>query len=125
MVTLAYDVDTEKRAVGGLQSLWMGSAIWTRWYITGPWSVALSPEVYWDPDGEMTGSKQLIAAITTTAEYKMPLGPSNTALRFEFRHDNSTGSQGGFFNPARTDPQRVPRKNLFFMALIWTIDQTS
>lgn len=124
MVNLAYDVGTEKRAVGGLQSLWMGSAIWTRWHIAGPWSVALRPEVYWDPDGEMTGSKQLIAAITTTAEYKLPLGPSNALLRLEFRHDSSTGPQGGFFNPARNDPQLVPGQNLFFMALIWTIDDT-
>jgi hypothetical protein len=40
----------------------------------------------------MTGSKQPIAAITTTAEYKMPAGPSNTALRLEFRHGSSTGT---------------------------------
>ncbi|RQW82493.1 MAG: hypothetical protein EHM62_03460 [Methylococcus sp.] len=99
MVAMAYDVGTEKRDVGGLQSLWMGSAVWTRWHIAGPWSVALRPEVYWDPDGELNGSKQLITAITSPAEYQLPLEPSNAALRLEFRHDTSNCPQGGLLQP--------------------------
>ena len=122
MLAAAYDIGTEKHPTGGLQSLWMGSAIWTRWHIGGPWSVAVRPEVYWDPDGELTGKKQFISAITTTAEYRLPLGPSTAAIRTEFRHDNSTGPEGGFYNPAGTSLPLVANQNLFFLAVVWTYD---
>ncbi len=122
MIAMAYDIGTEKVSTSGLQTLWMGSAVWTRWRIEGPWSVALRPEVYWDPDGELTGDKQLISAITATTEYRLALGPTTAALRAEYRHDNSTGPQGGFFNPASTSPPLVPGQDLFFFALIWTYD---
>lgn len=122
LFAMAYDVGTEKLAQTGLQTLWMGSAIWTRWHIDGPWSVALRPEIYWDPDGELTGYQQFIGAITATTEYALPIGPTQAAFRAEFRHDTSTGPEGGFFNAARPVPALVPGQNLFFAALIWTFD---
>lgn len=72
-VAMAYDAGTEKLSTTGLQTVWMGAAVWTHWHVNGPWSIALRPEVYWDPDGQLTGSQQLISAITATAEYKLPL----------------------------------------------------
>lgn len=122
MVAMAYDIGSTKRDTTGLQALWMGSALWTHWHIDGPWSVALRPEVYWDPNGQMTGSEQFIGAITATTEYKLPVGPTSASFRMEFRHDTSTGPEGGFFNAASTQPALVPGQNLLFFALIWTYD---
>lgn len=126
LIAMAYDVGTEKRQTDGVQTLWMGSAIWTRWHIGGPWTVAIRPEVYWDPNGELTGAEQWIAALTATAEVKLPIDGSATLLRAEYRHDTSTGPQGGFYNPNRDALQAgnllVPNQNLFFFALIWNYD---
>jgi hypothetical protein len=126
LFAMAYDVGTEKRYTDGLQTVWMGSAVWTRWHIQGPWSVAFRPEVYWDPNGELTGSQQLIGAITTTAEYKLPMKDSSALLRVEYRRDTSTGNQGGFYNPniesAQYTNQLVPNQNLFFFSMIWNYD---
>jgi hypothetical protein len=97
-VALACDIGTEKLVGEGLQTLWMGSALFTRWHVEGPWSVALRPEVYWDGDGRLTGNRQLIKAVTTTVEYKIPLDFGSVALRGEYRYDESTGAQGGFFD---------------------------
>ena len=55
------------------------------------------PEVYWDPDGRMTGSEQLIRAVTTTLEYRVPYKWTNVIMRLEYRYDESTGPGGGFF----------------------------
>ncbi len=124
MITLGFDAGTEKRATTGLQTLWMGSALWTHWQINGPWSLAFRPELYWDPDGELTGSRQFIYAFTTTAEYLLEAGPASVALRTEFRHDTSTGKDGGFFNPTQTGPSLVSGQNLFFISLLWAYDST-
>ena len=54
-VALSYDVGTEKVAdVGGARATWMGAALFTQRHLTGPWSVAVRPEFYWDPQGRMT-----------------------------------------------------------------------
>ena len=122
LVAMAYDIGTEKRPSSGLQTLWMGSAIWARWHISGPWSIAARPEIYWDPDGELTGYQQFIGAMTLTAEYRVNIGPTQTLLRTEFRHDTSTGPQGGFYNASSATTQLVPNQNLLFFALIWSFD---
>lgn len=126
LMAFAYDVGTEKRYTDGLQTVWMASAIWSRWNFDGPWSVAIRPEVYWDPNGELTGSQQVIGAITTTAEYKLPIKESAALLRAEYRHDTSTGNQVGFYNPNAVDAQftnqLVPNQNLFFFSVIWNYD---
>lgn len=103
LLALAYDVGTEQLETNGLQTLWMGSALFSRWHISGPWSLALRPEVYWDPDGRMTGQRQLTKAVTATVEYKRELAlNSSMALRMEYRYDNSNGAQGGFFRAGRS-----------------------
>jgi hypothetical protein len=92
----SYDVGAEN-VVGASEALWMGGAIFTHWNVSGPWSLALRPEFYWDRDGQLTGSRQLIRSVTVTGEYKRPWGWSAASLRLEYRWDESTGPQGGFF----------------------------
>ena len=52
----------------------------------------------------MTGASQFIKAITTTLEYKLPIAATITRLRMEYRYDDSTGSQGGFFKGGEVAP---------------------
>jgi hypothetical protein len=76
----------------------MGAALFTQRHLIGRWSVAVRPEVYWDPQGRMTEHEQLIWANTSTLEYKRHLGRQLIIVRLEHRYDRSTGSQGGFFS---------------------------
>lgn len=119
-IAYVYDAGTEQLATaGGKQVLWIGSALFTRWHIDGPWSVSLRPEIYWDPDGRLTGSQQFIKAITTTVEYKIPLGEASLALRSEYRFDDSTGKQGGFIAPGnRTSGLAADQHLVLFSALL-------
>ena len=119
---LAYDAGTEQVADSGLQTLWMGSALFTRWHIEGPWSVAVRPELYWDPNGRLTGSKQFIKSITATLEYRWPIGPSAMALRAEYRYDDSTGKEGGFFDPRNGGATLVAGQNAVFLSCLWSYD---
>ncbi|NJD05896.1 MAG: porin, partial [Methylococcaceae bacterium] len=118
-VALAYDVGTERMSDTAVQALWMGSALFTRWHIDGPWSIALRPEVYWDRDGRLTGSRQLVKAVTATVEYKFPLDTLSVALRGEYRYDRSTGKDGGFFQrPGDHSPLAADQHVLFFSCLV-------
>lgn len=123
-VALAYDVGTE-RVIGdqNRQVLWMGSAFFSRWHIDGPWSVALRPEIYWDGDGRMTGNRQLIKSVTGTLEYKIPLDSASLALRSEYRYDDSTGIQGGFYKYGNSQQLVAGQHAVFFSCLI-SFDQS-
>ena len=79
------------------RTYWSGAAVFTKWHIEGPWSLAVRPEIYWDQNGRQTGSEQLVKAVTTTVEYKIAAKASEVFLRLEHRYDDSTGAQGGFF----------------------------
>ena len=94
--------------------------MFTRWHIAGPWSVAVRPELYWDPDGRMTGYRQFIKAITTTLEYSVPLGNTSLAVRAEYRYDDSTGPGVGFFNPATDGATLISGQSLFFFSCLWS-----
>jgi hypothetical protein len=107
-VALVYDAGTERLASNDLQTFWTGTALFTRWNFSGPWSVALRPELYWDPNGNMTGHVQFIKAITSTVEYALPTAPLKSLLRAEFRYDNSTGQQGGFYGSGGVNGPLVP-----------------
>ena len=89
---------------GNPRVLYTGSALPMRWHISGPWSVALRPEVYGDQNGLMTGNKQLIRAVATTTEYKLPYKWADMLLRLEYRCDESTGSGGGFLKDGQVLP---------------------
>jgi len=128
MIGWAYDIGTQQQAINGQQAFWMGSALWARWQITRPWSVAFRPEFFWDPDGLQTDIRQFIGALTLTTEYQVPLLDSSLALRTEFRHDTSTdGPFSGFYNAAKrnpTEPPFVAGQNLIFVSLLWSYDNS-
>lgn len=122
MLALAYDIGTEKLDNPNTpQTLWMGSALFSRWHIGGPWSVAVRPEIYWDRDGRMTGNQQLIKAVTATTEYKIPLELSAIIFRVEYRFDESTGRQGGFFKNDQSH-QLIEGQHLVFFSCLLTLD---
>jgi hypothetical protein len=100
---------------------WMSGAIWARVAVSDSWRVAVRPEVYWDPDGLMTGSKQTIRAVTTTLEYRFRfLQHNDLSARVEYRFDRSTGEDGGFF--AGSDNHLVPEQNLLMVGLVWSLE---
>jgi hypothetical protein len=66
-------------------------ACWARWELTPRWSVALRPELYWDPEGQTTSSKQLIHAYTGTVKYTFSPRCQRLVGLFEVRFDRSTG----------------------------------
>ncbi len=123
-IAVAYDVGTEKSATSPshVRDLWMGSALFARWNFSGPWTVALRPELYWDPNGTMTGSMQFIKAITATLEYKLAEGGFNNRLRLEYRYDNSTGRQGGFYGSGGVDGPLVSGQSTVFLAFLASFD---
>jgi putative OmpL-like beta-barrel porin-2 len=126
-VALVYDIGTERAipAAGGYQALWTGSAIYTHWQVTNTWALALRPELYYDPNGTMTGARQFIKAVTTTAEYKVPIAATITRFRLEYRYDDSTGSQGGFFRNGEISPGTVglvQSQHLLIAAILWSYD---
>ena len=124
---LVYDIGMEREIpqAGGHRTFWTGSAIYTHWQVTNAWGLAVRPELYYDPSGTMTGARQFIKAITTTVEYKMPVGPTITRLRLEYRYDDSTGSQGGFFTNGEISPGVVglaQSQHLLIAAILWSYD---
>lgn len=125
-VALSYDVGSEKVAdVGGVRATWMGAALFTHRHLTGPWSVAVRPEFYWDPQGRMTEHKQLIWANTTTLEYKKHLGRQLVIVRLEHRYDRSTGAQGGFFRDGSTSSGTAgltASQHLAILGVVWAFD---
>lgn len=128
-LTLAfvYDVGTERAIpqAGGERTFWTGSAIHSQWRFTKAWAIAVRPEVYYDPDGTLTGAKQLIKAVTTTVEYRLLYAWTTTLFRLEYRFDHSTGSQGGFFTGGEVAPGVIgltPSQNLLLFSILWSFD---
>ena len=123
----SYDFGTENIATqpGSPRAFVMASALYTQWHIAGPWTVAVRPEFYWDRNGRWTGNQQFVKAITNTVEYKIPYRWTNTILRLEYRYDESTGKQGGFFtngNFSNGQPRLTPGQNLLIFSLLWMFD---
>ncbi|MHC9064230.1 outer membrane beta-barrel protein [Nitrospira sp. CMX1] len=127
-LAVAYDIGTENAAEhpGHPRTVWMAGVFGASWNISGPWRVALRPEVYWDRNGRITGSEQLIAAVTSTVEYRVPAALGTVLVRLEHRYDESRGSGGGFyrgdFNSAGTIGL-TPRQHLVLFSLIWYLEQ--
>ena len=126
-IAFVYDIGTERAIpeAGGQRAFWTGSAIYTHWQFAKTWALAIRPELYYDPDGTMTGASQFIKAITTTLEYKLPIAATITRLRMEYRYDDSTGSQGGFFRGGEVAPGVIgltQAQHLLIAALLWTYD---
>ena len=126
-VAFSYDIGTEESAENPRhpRTFWTGAALFTRWHLAGPWSVALRPELYWDRTGRMTGFEQFVKAITTTLEYRWTMMTLGTGLmRIEYRYDESTGRQGGFFinGTGPQGPRLAAGQHLLFLSLILSFD---
>lgn len=126
-VALSYDFGTENMAgrPDSPRAIVTAAAVFSRWNFSGPWSVGVRPEFYWDRNGRWTGNEQFVKAMTTTLEYKYPFGWTNTALRLEHRYDESTGVQGGFFKRGEVRsgvPGLTREQHLLILALLWTFD---
>jgi putative OmpL-like beta-barrel porin-2 len=123
----AYDIGTEEAAeqAGHPRTFWMGGAVYAHWNVSGPWSLAVRPEFYWDRNGRITGSEQFIKAITTTAEYRLRAGMQSLIARLEHRYDESRGRDGGFFKGGELAPGVIglaPEQHLLLLSLIWAFD---
>jgi hypothetical protein len=126
-LAMSYDIGTENAAEqpGSPRTFWTGGALYSWWQITGRWGASIRPEFYWDRNGRLTGAQQLIKAITTTLEYKVPVFSTITRLRLEYRYDDSTGPQGGFFKGGEVSPGvlgLVQAQHLLIAAILWTYD---
>ncbi|MGA6826385.1 outer membrane beta-barrel protein [Nitrospira sp. NS4] len=126
-VALAYDAGTENAVeqAGHPRLFWTSAALFVRRHVSGPWSVAFRPELYWDRNGRLTGAEQLITAVTSTLEYRIAIGRQTGLLRLEYRFDRSTGSQGGFYTGGEVAPGvagLTPNQNLVILGLLWAFD---
>ena len=127
-LALSYDIGTENAAeqAGHPRTFWTAGSLFAHWNVRGPWSVAVRPEFYWDPNGRLTGAEQFIKAITTTLEYKWRLSIHTILARLEYRYDESTGSGGGFFTNGQVSPGVLgltPEQHLLLSSLIWYFDR--
>ena len=127
LLALSYDIGTENIAdrPGTPRAFVMGGNLVVRWQIAKPWALALRPEFYWDRNGRWTGNEQFVKAVTTTLEYAVPYGWTNTRVRLEYRWDESTGVNGGFFkggDVAPGVPGLIASQHLVIVALLWTFD---
>lgn len=126
-VAASFDIGTENIAEqpGSPRTFVMGGNMVVKWHVTGPWSVALRPEFYWDRNGRWTGSEQFVKAITSTVEYKLPYKWTNTVVRVEHRYDDSTGVGGGFFKNGEIRPGvpgLVPGQHLLLAGVLLSFD---
>jgi hypothetical protein len=122
IVAADYQIGTQEMAStpGNPRTFYMGAALPIRWHISGPWSVAVRPEYFWDRTGFHTGAEQFIKAVTTTAEYRFPYKWTNMITRLEYRYDESTGVNGGFFKG--TENALTPGQHMVIVGLILTLD---
>lgn len=126
-VAASFDIGTENVAgrVGSPRAFVMGGNIVVRWHISGPWSVAVRPEFYWDRNGRWTGAEQFVKAMTSTVEYKLPYQWTNTLVRVEHRYDESTGVGGGFFKDGEIRPGvagLTPGQHLLLLGVLVSFD---
>lgn len=85
----------------------------------------MRPEFYWDRNGLMTGSEQLVKAVKATTEYKVPYKWTDMLMRLEYRYDESTGAGGGFFKGNEIAPGVIgltPAQHMLIFGVIWTLD---
>jgi hypothetical protein len=125
---LEFQVGAERVAISGSpRAWWMSSQLPIHAVVHGPWSVTVRPEFCWDTEGRWTGSKQLVKAITSTLEYRLPYRHFNAILRLEHRYDNSHGPGGGFFKDGAVAPGEIaltPGQHLVLVGAIFTFDSS-
>lgn len=126
-VAFVYDIGTENAIplAGGQRSFWTGGAIFSQWRFKKDWAIGLRPEFYYDADGTMTGARQFIQGVTTTLDYNLRYLWTRTLFRLEYRFNNSTGPQGGFYKGGEVAPGVIgltPSQNLLFFSILWSFD---
>ena len=126
-IALAYDIGTERAAeqVDHGRMFWTGAALFTKWDIIGPWSVAVRPEWFWDRNGRVSQAEQLLWAVTSTLAYERHIRRHLWVARLEYRYDHSTGPDGGFFKQgdiAPGVPRLVPSQHIILFSLLWAFD---
>jgi hypothetical protein len=126
VVAFEYHFSTERvDAPDPFRAWWMAAQLPTHLVLRGPWSVSVRPEIAWDSDGRWTLAEQTVKALTTTLEYRAPYKWANAMLRLEYRVDNSTGPQGGFFDDGELSPgvpRLTPTQHLLIFGVILTLD---
>ena len=91
-----------------LNGSWFALTMWARYAITDQWSIAARPEVYDDPDGLRTGSRQMIRAFTVTGEFRQEiLTGLLLSAKLEGRYDHTTGARGFYTNELATTPGQL------------------
>lgn len=127
LLALSYDIGTERVAFrpGNPRAFVTGANVVARWQFAQQWAIGGRTEFYWDRNGRWTGSEQLVKAVTTTLEYTLPYRWTNTRVRLEYRWDESTGVDGGFFRRGDITPG-VPgltgSQHLLLLGILWTFD---
>ena len=126
-IAASYDIGTENIAnrPGNPRTFVMGGNLVVKWHVTGPWSVAVRPEFYWDRNGRWTGAEQFVKAVTSTVEYALPYQGTRAMVRMEHRYDESTGVGGGFFTNGEHSfgvPKLAAGQHLFLCGLLLTFD---
>lgn len=126
-VTIGLDYQIGTEIVAGLsgspRTFWTGASLPIQWHVAGPWSAAVRPEFYWDPNGRLTGSEQLIKTVSVTLEHRSSVRFGEAILRLEYRFDESTGPQGGFFTKIEGSGNTVgltPAQQVLIFSAIWT-----
>lgn len=122
VVALNYDFATEQLADSAVRAWWMAAQVPMQWQLGGPWRVSVRPEVAWDSTGRWTLAEQTVKAITGTLEYRPTRKYGNTSLRLEYRVDNSTGPQGGFYT--EREDALTSTQHLLIAAVIVRFDST-
>lgn len=127
-VAAAFDVGTENAAElpGHPRAFWTAAALFARWNLAGPWSLAVRPELYWDRNGRISGAEQLLKAVTTTVEYRWDVSCQTLLLRLEHRYDESTGRDGGFFTRGEVAPGVIGltrEQQLLLVSVVWFFDR--
>ena len=121
-----FDIGTERMAdqVSGPRTFWTGAALFTRWEIRGPWSLAVRPEFFWDRNGRLTEAEQLVWAVTSTLQYSRHWAGHSWTIRAEHRFDRSTGAEGGFFSGGSSmpEPRNTPNQHVLWFSIIWAFD---
>ena len=124
-LALAYDAGTENAAEqqGSPRTFWMGGTFFAHWKVHGPWSVGVRPEIYWDRNGRISGSEQLLKAVTSTVNYRLSYWKQKVIIKLEHRYDQSTGVGGGFFTHSYTGTAGLARdQQLAIMSIVWALD---
>jgi hypothetical protein len=126
-IAASYDIGTESIAnqPGSPRTFVMGGNMVVKWHVTGPWSVAVRPEFYWDRNGRWTGAEQFVKAVTSTVEYTLPYQWTRAMVRMEHRYDESTGVGGGFFRNGENRfgvPRLAAGQHLLLIGLLLTFD---